>query len=49
MFKHGGIFFEILKSYSTSYRLRCRAVRITLFSFIARGFEGRSMLFQENF
>ena len=27
-------------------RLRCRAVRITLFNFIARGFEG--MLFREN-
>ena len=38
--------FEIMgRNCNTS--LLCRAVRITLFNFIARGFEG--MLFRENF
>ena len=42
---HGGIFFKILGRYCMAIALSC--VRITIFSFIARGFEG--MLFQENF
>ena len=39
--------FEIVGRYCNTSRLRWRAVRITLFNFIARGFEG--MLFREFF
>ena len=37
----------IVGRYCNTSRLHCRVVYITLFSFIARGFEG--MRFQENF
>ena len=43
----GAYFGDNMGSYCNSSRLRCRAARITLFSFIARGFKG--MLFQESF
>ena len=38
--------FVVLGRYCNTSHLRCRAVSITVFSFIARGFEG--ILFQEN-
>ena len=43
----GAYFGDNMGSYCNSSRLRCRAARVTLFSFIARGFKG--MLFQESF
>ena len=43
----GVYFLGILGRYCNTSRLHCRAVCRTMFSFIARGFEG--MLFQENF
>ena len=39
--------FEIMGKYCNTSGLRCRAVRITQFNFIARGLEG--MLIRENF
>ena len=43
----GAYFGDNMGSYCNSSHLHCRAARITLFSFIARGFKG--MLFQESF